>query len=99
MQIQTEKNAHFVKWIHNFISSCIYMYYISPGLTEHHVLILIIWTHSQNSEHENFWFDQLYEEENIWSCFSDYFTQTEEALRLWIKAPYPKARHGRELII
>lgn len=25
MQIQTEKNAHRVKWIHNFISSCIYM--------------------------------------------------------------------------
>lgn len=25
MQIQTEKNAHCVKWIHNFISSCIYM--------------------------------------------------------------------------
>lgn len=45
------------------------------------------------------WPTSFYEEEKIWSRFSDYFTQTEEALRLWIKAPYPKARHGLELII
>lgn len=29
-----KKNPHCVKWIHNFSSSCTYMYIISPGSTD-----------------------------------------------------------------
>lgn len=99
MQIQTEKNAHCVKWIHNFISSCIYMnIYLQDWLST--MSWYLSFEHTAKPCLSNFRTNKeiigltnFMGKKMLISYISDYFTQTEAcSFTLMSTRTIPKAR-------
>lgn len=98
MQIQTEKNAHCVKWIHNFISSCLYMnIYLQDWLST--MSWYLSFEHTAKPCLSNFRTNKeiigltIFMGKKCWSRISDYFTQTEAcSFTLMSTRTIPKAK-------